>query len=319
MPDENKKKKTGLYLFGLIIAVVGASVLALYLSRSESAATVGQSNVQAAKTIAGGKFEASGVTRVPGTDAVIFVDDGKPGKVFWMQLDASGNQVGDARAIEIGISIEDPEGITTDGTYFYVVGSQSRSNAGNQSGVVRFKLDSAGQKVDAVETISDLKRLLIENVAELRDIENVKTKDDGLNIEGLAWDPANSRLLLGLRSPVVDGHALVVPLKLRDAAGPFSIENIEAKEMAAIRVSIGGLGIRSIEYDERSKAFQIIAGATETQDKADFKLWEWKGDSLREVATLDRKHKPEGVTRASAGGSDFTFIVFDASRYQVVK
>jgi hypothetical protein len=321
MPDENNNKKPMIYLFTLLLAVAAASGLVVYLSRSESSATVGQANGQIAKTIAGGKFEASGVTRVPGTDAVLFVDDGKPGQVFWLQLDSSGNQVGNAKAIDIGISIEDPEGITTDGTHFYVVGSQSRPSAGNQFGLVRFKLDSTGQKVEAAETISDLKRLLVENVAELRNMANVEAKNDGINIEGLAWDPVNSRLLLGLRSPVVNGHALIVPLKLRDAGGRFSVENIEAKEMTAIRVSVGGLGIRSIEYDERSKAFQIIAGATESQNKTEFKLWEWSGGqgALRQVATLDSKHKPEGVTRASAGGSDFTFIVFDASRYQVVK
>jgi hypothetical protein len=38
----------------------------------------------------------------------------------------------------------------------------------------------------------------------------------GLNVEGVAWDRQKRRLLLGLRSPVVNGHALVVPLKLRD-------------------------------------------------------------------------------------------------------
>jgi hypothetical protein len=93
--------------------------------------------------------------------------------------------------------------------------------------------------------------------------------------------------------------------------------------MAAIRLSLGGQGVRSIEYDEQSKQFYIISGATETQEKTDFKLWEWGGpagqSALREVATFDRKLKPEGVTRASVGDSDFVFVVFDTSRYLRLK
>ena len=70
---------------------------------------------------------------------------------------------------------------------------------------------------------------------------------------------------------------------------------------------------------KRRKAFVIITGAAANSEKADFKLWEWNGDtsapSLRETDTFDRKLKPEGVTRFSMGDRDFTFIVFDTSGY----
>lgn len=64
---------------------------------------------------------------------------------------------------------------------------------------MRFRYNPNSQSAESVETTSDLKRFLIENVSELRDMESVKAKDDGINIEGLAWDPAGNRLLLGLR------------------------------------------------------------------------------------------------------------------------
>jgi hypothetical protein len=35
----------------------------------------------------GGMFEASGVVHAPGTDGVLFVDDGRPNEIFWMRLD----------------------------------------------------------------------------------------------------------------------------------------------------------------------------------------------------------------------------------------
>jgi hypothetical protein len=269
----------------------------------------------------GGKFDASGVAAVPGTDGVLFVDNGREGQVFWMSLDQNGRQVGEIKAVGLGVGIEDIEGITTDGTYFYVVSSQSRPKAIAKEGLARFKFDARSQSVEAVEAISGLKSFLVENVAELRGEGDRKGKDGGVNIEGLAWDTRRGRLLLGLRSPIVDGHALLVPLRLRDPRGAFSVDNLEVEGSRAIRLSLGGVGIRGIEYDGRANVYRIISGAAENQDQTDFGLWEWDGDEqrpvLRETNRFDQKLKPEGVARVTAGSRDFMLIVFDASGYTV--
>jgi hypothetical protein len=267
----------------------------------------------------GGIFEASGVAHVPGTDAVLFVDDGRPDEIFWMRLGEGGAQAGAIRSVKLGASVIDLEGMTSDGTYFYVVGSQSKSKGGDLAGLVRFRFDARGQRVEGVETVSGLKRFLAEHVAELRGMADRKYKDGGINIEGVAWDARGGRLLLGLRSPVVDGHALVVPLRLRDPRGAFSGDNLEVEGEETIRLPLGGAGVRSIEYDEHRGVFNVITGAGPNAEKLDFKLWEWDGDAarptLREAGTFDRRLKPEGITRVSSGGRDFTFIVFDTSFY----
>jgi hypothetical protein len=271
----------------------------------------------------GGKFEASGVAAVTGADGVLFVDNGRGGQVFWMGLDQNGKQVGAIKAVGLGVGVEDLEGITTDGTYFYVVSSQSRPKAIAREGLVRFKFDARSQSVEAVESISGLKSFLVEHVAELRGGGDRKGKDGGLNIEGLAWDARRGRLLLGLRSPVVDGRALLVPLRLRDPRGAFSVDNLEVEGSKAIRLSLGGVGVRGIEYDGRASVFRIISGAAENQDQTEFGLWEWNGDeqqpALRETNRFDPKLKPEGVARVTAGGRDFTLIVFDASGYTLAE
>jgi hypothetical protein len=318
------------YLFALLLSVVIASGIVLYLTSGSSATTQG-ARQGGHRAFAGGKFEASGVAHVPGTDSVLFVDDGRPGEVFLMRLDGEGNQQGEIKAIRLGINIDDPEGITTDGTYFYIVSSQSRPAGNDQNGIVRFKLDPASQKVEAIESIGNLKQLLVARVSELRGMANKKGKkadqdkkgkkanQDGINIEGLAWDPVHKRLLLGLRSPVIDGHALVVALELRDPASPLTEQNISGVQ--AIRLPIGGLGIRSIEYNDTSKTYHIIAGATETQARTNFSMWEWGGEASapREVSTFSRDLKPEGITRARVNGREFTFVVFDSSSYQSIK
>ena len=315
------KIKAIVSILGMLL-VIGCAVISgmlIYSYGSQSSATTVGASVQTAETFSGGTFEASGVAHVPGTDSVLIVDDGRSGEVLWMQLDREGKQAGSIKAVNLGVNIDDLEGITTDGTYFYVVSSQSRSKSADQIGLARFKLNRETQSVGEVQTISELKRFLIENVAELSQMGAKKAKDDGINIEGISWDPAQERLLIGLRSPVVDGNALLVPLKLRDPHGSLAIDNLVTEKIETIRLPLGGLGVRSIEYDASQRLFHIIAGATESQDKTDFKLWEWGGESnralLREGTTFDRKLKPEGVTSVSVGDISFKFVVFDTSRY----
>lgn len=290
--------------------LVGASGLGNWLSNSASPGPM--------TAFSGGTFEASGVAHVPGTNAVLFVDDGRNNEVFLMQLGEDRKQAGAIKSIDLATSIVDLEGITSDGKHFYVVGSQSKATGADQAGLARFTFDAASQRATGTQSASGLKKFLADNVAELQGLENTKYKDGGINVEGIAWDPQNKRLLLGLRSPVVDGQALIVPLKMRDANAAFSFENLEVEGRKAIRVPLNGAGIRSIEYDEARKAFFLLTGAGPNSEKMDFKLWEWSGTeapALREMNTFDRRLKPEGITRVANGARDFVFIVFDTSVY----
>jgi hypothetical protein len=306
------------YKIRMITPVVGMLLLFGYV-------TLALNNLTAntrMKTFAGGKFEASGVVHMPGTDSVLFVDDGRPGEVFWMQVDESGNQAGAVKPVRLGVSVIDLEGITTDGSHYYVVGSQSKSKGSDREGLLRFNFDARHQQIENVQSISGLKRFLAENVAELHGMAERSYKDGGINVEGLAWDAQGNRWLLGLRSPVIDGQTLVVPVRLRESNGAFSAENLEVVGKKAIRLPLDGAGVRSIEYDDRAQAFRILTGAAMNSENTNFKLWEWNGKenqpTLRAVDTFDSKLKPEGVTRASSGGRSFTFVVFDTSGYSAL-
>jgi hypothetical protein len=262
----------------------------------------------------GGPFESSGVVYVPGTDAVLFVDDGRAREIYWMQLDGSGRQTGAIKSVPLGIEIDDPEDITTDGKYFYLVGSNTRE-AEKRFGLVRFAFDSSTNQVTA-SPIPNLRKLLLESVQDLKEAGTEKAKDDGLNIEGIAWDPAGHRLLLGLRSPLSTNLALIVPIGVRDPAAPFTVENLSFNDSPTIKLPLDGLGIRSIQYDWKSKTYLIIAGATERQGKGEFSLWRWDGrNKVTRVAMLDPEMKPEGVTRVRVGDADFILVVGDSNRY----
>jgi hypothetical protein len=267
----------------------------------------------------GGTFEASGVVHVPGSDGVLFVDDDHPNEVFFMRLGQDRKQAGGITPVKLSASIIDLEGITTDGAHFYVVGSQSKPVGSELEGLARFKFDAQAQRVGETQSISGLKSFLADNVDELRGMQNRSYEDGGINVEGVAWDPNRKRLLLGLRSPLVDGQALVVPLKLRDPQGSFSRDNVEVESRTAIRLPLNGAGIRSIEYDDLRKTFRLITGAGPNSEKMDFKLWEWNGNgepsTLLETESFDRRLKPEGITRVTSGDRSFVFIVFDTSGY----
>jgi hypothetical protein len=117
------------------------------------------------KIFQGGIYEASDVITVPGTDGVLFVDDNRPDEVFWMRLDQEGNQVGEIKPIKIGVSVNDPEGITFDGSWFYVVSSQSGTKVEEPNALVRFRFDSETQSVKEVESAGGLYQFLTEGVA----------------------------------------------------------------------------------------------------------------------------------------------------------
>lgn len=133
---------------------------------------------------------------------------------------------------------------------------------------------------------------------------------DSLNIEGLAAT-ADGGLLIGFRSPIRNGKALVLPL-----TNPQSL--VEGKAAPAfgtpLSLDLGGLGIRSME--RIGSRILIVAGAATSEGS--FALYEWSGrasDSPRRLPTsaMDGLNPevlfsfPDGVIRiASDDGAELT-------------
>ena len=311
----------------ILLASAAAAVVALagvawynaeFMALSTHAGT-GTGSVNEPRPIAGGAFEASGVVSVAGTNQLLFVDDGRAREIFVMEISDDRSQRGAAQSVALDADVTDLEGITSDGDYFYAVGSQSKSTGFDGDGLVRFRFDPATRRVAGMERIQGLKAWLAANVAELRGSET-RVGDEVLNIEGLAWDPRERRLLLGLRAPVVNGMALIIPIALIDSTAAFTRENLRV-DGPTMRVQLDGAGIRSLEYDESAGAFRIIAGAGANKENVDFRILEWDGRSgtpVRELMAFDRRVKPEGITRTTLGGKPVSVIVFDVGRYVVV-
>ena len=302
---------------GLVAVVAVAAVAATFAVVDSETEVPGGGYTNSPRPIAGGRFEASGVAHVPGGNQLLFVDDGQRRKIFLLELARDATQKGTALPVPLEADVTDPEGITFDGTYFYIVGSQSKKTGFKGDGLVRFRFDTVSRRAIGIQRVQGLKAWLGANVPELRGIEG-RVADDVLNIEGLAWDPNGRRLLLGLRAPVVDGQALVVPIALSDSTAPLTRENLRV-DGPTQRLPLNGDGIRGMEYDANRAAFQIIAGASLDAGHRAFRVLEWNGRAgpLREVASYSRGLKPEGITPMMLGERPVTVIVFDVGSYLV--
>jgi pSer/pThr/pTyr-binding forkhead associated (FHA) protein len=334
--DDDRMKAALLNSTSRLLATVLSSILTiagtLYLvkwTQSGGAPGLGGGNKQVQNTskltepgaftlLQGGTFEASGAVWIPDTNTVLLVDDGKPGQVLTLNLDENGRQQGTPATINLGAQVIDPESITYDGSaWFYIVSSHGEPQNAAQNGLLRFAYDRESRTVRGTpEVVTDLRPLLMQ-VPELKAEGAAAGSKGGLNIEGITWDPNNGRLLLGLRSPLLSGSAIIVPLKLKNPLAPMTNDNVQLAT-PIIRVDLGGQGIRDLDYNPQLKSYLILSGATELSEKTDFGLWEWTGEAgaaPRREVMLDEKAKPEGLTNVTINGKNFLFIVGDASRY----
>ncbi|MGE0127213.1 MAG: DUF3616 domain-containing protein [Blastocatellales bacterium] len=267
----------------------------------------------------GKTMEASGVAFAPGLNGALFVSDSSKGDVLWMQLDENGAQVGSIKSIPLGVSFKDPEALTYGNSFFYLVTSQSDPKDGAMNSIVRFDISPETQTLRGQpEIITDFRSFLLQNVAAISVSGAPEGLKGGLNIEGIAWDPNNERLLLGLRGPQIGNQAVLVPIKLLNPRGAFTRENLKVDEPNVIVLSLDGHGVRDITYDSHLRSFLIISGAPETAQKTDFGLWEWNGEPDAKpvkLMTLEDKMKPEGITSVTINGRSYAFVVGDAGSY----
>lgn len=272
----------------------------------------------AAMPFRGATIEASGAASRAGTGDVLVVDDDSPSELLWLRVGPGGEQAGDARRIPLGASVADPEAITYGASYFYVVGSASRARpAAGTYDLVRFAFDPAAGAVSrAPEGLRGLRELLLSAVPELRAEGARDGREGGISIEGLAFDPRRERLLLGLRSPLVGGDAVIVPLAVKDPLAPLEAGNVQVEP--AIRLPLSGGGIRDLHHDPRLASLLVVSGAPEHLPGAEFRLWSWSGEAgarPQEHAVLDAGMKPEGITHVAVDGREFVLLVGDAGRY----
>lgn len=214
--------------------------------------------------------------------------------------------------------LDDLEGITVDSAGFiYAITSHSRNSKGNEKKsrekLIQFQIE--GNHVVASKVVTGLKAALTAAhpvLAEAAEVRDAKA-EGGFNIEALEMTADRRSLLLGFRSPLHDGHALIAeignPPEIFDAS--MAPEISPRLDM----LDLDGHGIRGMSYVPGLAGYLVVSGPV-GKEQVHFRLWFWSGrasDRPRHVTVpgLPGFEHAEGVSPACIDGQERIVIVSD--------
>ena len=214
--------------------------------------------------------------------------------------------------------LDDLEGLAIDKQdTVYAITSHSRTASGKRTPgrekLVRFRLD--GNEIVDLRVYTDLTGELAAAFPALDRAVRERTvkQSKDLNIEALGLSADGRRLLIGLRSPVVDGRALIVVVENRDDVFERGGLPLFAPEPWYLDLDKGG--IRALAYDPELEGYLIISQREDQKGKP-FKLWFWPGDPAVKprrvsIAGVENINRAEGITPIVQNGERRLMIVFD--------
>ncbi len=173
------------------------------------------------------------------------------------------------------------------------------------------------------EAMPDFREWLVANFAIIAESATNDPDYGGLNVEGVAWDPARQALLVGVRTPALNTGALVVPVRLKDPAGPWTVANLEAQTPIVLNVEheASAQGVRGMCTGRDGKGFLVVVANATSDDTAGFSVYEWDGNQEGVVKrlpyTFAKKMKPEGLAIGTVGGKPAIVFVDDNGGFQV--
>jgi hypothetical protein len=275
----------------------------------------------------------------------LFCDNNIGDALFELRLAADGSMAcplikRPLQGIEPG-TVDDLEGMTRvrteDGSFIVVMPSFSlkprkrrhnkKSKRGKECSARHGLLKITFGEDDRLEAevLSAFREWLVENAPELGKSPRYLPDDGGLNVEGLGWSPTEGALLLGVRTPVIEGKPLILRVRLKQADGPWHLSNFEMLPPVSLALDgdRGEQGIRTIGFDPALGAWLIVAGNSTSASKAPFTLHSWDGNVQGvarrfEAVQFHKRMKVEGVTHGRVDGRGAIVFVDDAGGYQVL-
>lgn len=264
-----------------------------------------------------GVYEPSGALQLP-DGRLLIVEDEARSPFALLTFEGKGEQT--IRRLRLGpsfarqLQLEDLEGIAPgeDG-YIYAITSHSRKRTGKREAsrerLVRLKV--VGDRLTELAVTGGLRDQI---VGRLRSLGSSARGLFGLNIEGLAFDSVGNRLVIGLRSPLVSGRAVLLTIAEPAKAFAKGMSPLLAPEHWLL--DLDGGGIRGLAYDPHLQGLLILSRREGQKGKRPFKLWLWRGGQevpprrlhLGSAADLEGA---EGVTPVRIKGNEGILIVRD--------
>ena len=270
-----------------------------------------------------GIYEPSAVQQLP-DGRFLVVEDEKRHPLSLVTINANGSV--ESTALTAGLlqifsafwALDDLEGLALDRAGFvYAVTSHSRNDDGaakkSREKLVRFRIEA--NRVVQPTVVDGLKRSMaaahpaLAAAAKIRDVK----AGGGLNIEALEISPDQQRLLVGFRSPLQGGRAIIASVE--NPARIFEAQEAPRMATQLVTLDLGGNGIRGMSYIPSLGGYLVIGGPVSRQPGV-FDLWFWNGQSGASarpvsVAGLQGFARAEGVCPAVIGGVERIIIVSD--------
>lgn len=270
-----------------------------------------------------GIYEPSAIQQLP-DGRFLVVEDEKRHPLSLVAIGADGRV--DATELTAGLlqmwsdfwKLNDLEGLALDRAGFvYAITSHSRDDEGaekkSRERLARFRIE--GHQVVDPKVVDGLKRAMVAKhplLASAAEIRDVKTAG-GLNIEALEISPDQQRLLIGFRSPLHEGRAIIASVE--NPAGIFDADEVPRLSADLDELDLGGHGIRGLSYIPSLGEYLVISGPV-SRAPGQFSLWLWNGRQdgsarLVSVPGLQGLKRAEGVSPAIIDGTAGIIIVSD--------
>lgn len=234
----------------------------------------------------GDVYEPSGVVQLADGRLLVVEDESQRAfRILSALPDGTlvANELLDTRIIKsFGRKFEDLEGVSMDSKgYVWAIGSHARTEKGKRKPereqLLRFRIE--GNNVIDFSFYDQLTDDILSSgvVKELASRHGATTVNFGsMNIEGLNFDKAQQRLLIGFREPTIDGMSLI--LAVENPRGLFERGESARFSNEPILLDLGGGGIRGLTYDPILGTF-LIVNEIKGDDGRDYsQLWSWSGN-----------------------------------------
>lgn len=268
-----------------------------------------------------GIYEPSAIQQLPDGRFLVAEDEKEfPFALVTLRADGSASsvplQLADDDAGGVG-KLADLEALTGDDAgNVYAITSHSRNSKGEEKKsrekLLRFRVE--GERMVSAVVVTNLKAALAAAhpvLAQAAAIPDVKD-DGGLNIEALEMAPDGQRLLIGFRSPLLGGQAIVASLDNPAAAFDGAEPRISPE---LVTLDCGGDGLRALSWVPALNGYLLVSGPV-AREQVHFKLWFWSGkagDPPRpaSVAELPGFEHAEGISPAIVAGAPKIMVVSD--------
>jgi hypothetical protein len=179
----------------------------------------------------------------------------------------------------------DLEGSAWLGNRVFWIGSHSRSKTGKARSS-RHRLFATEVRPKKVEISGRPYCTLLNDISERLKLDldkKLAPKNGGVSIEGLSATGKKGELIIAFRSPLIDGHALLVVFKNAEAVIDEGCAPIFGDP---VFLDLGGLGVRSIEYWPQRQAYYLLAGPA-GDNGSEFQLMRWPGPPSSRPELID--------------------------------